>query len=250
MPRLSIFLTALLAGSMAIPSPALGQRGRRGTPSPGAPRRGGPAARPRGVVARDIMNRLSLEQQDRIRTASRELREQLLEINRLRQIGSDSPDYRSAQELITTHAETALKLSADIYARVETYGIGTSIVDQQQALALVRNGLPPDERNVLIDAGFPEKDVADISAEIQLLGRTPMPKTRVADERNGLEAARRTDYIGKTLKIGGGALLIGVDTTSRFIPIVSTATAIEAVTSIASGMDMIADGLDTKPPSQ
>ncbi len=62
------------------------------------------------------------------------------------------------------------------------------------------------------------------------------------DQQNKLNKADPKMAPSKIVKIGAGALLVGFDIGSRFIPMLNAVTAQQAVTSVASGVVLVADG--------
>ena len=105
---------------------------------------------------------------------------------------------------------------------------------------LLANGLSAGDREALHEAGFTREEIADLSATIRVMSVRGLPDQKITIPKDPKTAT------GAVLKIGAGALLIGVDIGSRFIPLLNAVTTFEAISSVAGGTALVADGIAPK----
>ncbi|HEY3826476.1 MAG TPA: hypothetical protein VGL82_18060 [Bryobacteraceae bacterium] len=197
--------------------------------------------------AQAAMERMQPDQ-TKIRDLANSLKQAILELNRLRRIPQNDPDFKSVSSAIAAQDQKILKLAAVVYGLAKEDGLADAIVNQERSLqALLANGLPARERQVLSDAGFSELDIAELSVTVQLKSAESLPHLDTSDQRKKLDSAGSKISPASVIKIAAGALLISVDIGSRFIPLLNAVTAFEAFGSVAGGMEMVADGLEPKP---
>jgi hypothetical protein len=200
--------------------------------------------------AQAAMERMQPDQA-KIRDLAASLKQAILELNQLRQVPQSDPEFKNVPAAIDTQDQRILKLAAVIYGLVGDDGLADAIVNQRQSLqALLATGLPARERQVLIDAGFTDLDVAELSVTVQLKAEAALAHLDTSDQRKRLDSADKKVSPASVVKIAAGALLIGVDVGSRFIPMLNAVTAFEAFGSVAGGMGMVADGLEPKPATE
>src|SRR5438309_370024 len=170
--------------------------------------------------AQEAMER-ARKDQDQVRDLSAKLKEALLELNRLKQVPPSDPQYKAVPDLIARQSAVVLQLASAIYSIVQGNGLASAVLDQRQSLqGLMTNGLPARERQELADAGFTPTDIAELSVTIQLHGMETLNRLNPVEQKKQLETAvggAARARIATVLKIGGGALLIGLDVGSRFI---------------------------------
>ena len=176
------------------------------------------------------------------------MKEELLTLNRLRQVQPNDPDYKAVPTQIAVQDEKVLQLSATILSLIQESGLPDAILDQRQQIrTLMKNGLPDSERQALREAGFTSGEIADLSAVIQLKAPDALANVDFDNQTKKTESMKGSAPTRSVVKIGAGALLIGVDIGSRFIPLLNAVTAFEAITSVASGAVLVEDGLKPAP---
>jgi len=210
-----------------------------------------PRPGPRGPSPAQKALERATKDQDQIRALSAKLKDSLLELNKLRQIPPNDPQYKNVGDLIAKQNLVVLQLASAIYALAQGNGLAAAVVEQRQSLqGLIVNGLPARERQTLLDAGLTLSDVAELSVAIQLYGDEALRSMDPVGQRKQLEVSATQGAkmsTAKVVKIGAGALLIGVDVGSRFIPLLNVVTAFEAISSVAGGMIAISDALSDRP---
>jgi hypothetical protein len=187
--------------------------------------------------------------QPKIQDLSLRLKQELLTLNQLRRVPPNDPGYKNVPAQIVAQNEKVLQLAATIFGLLQGSGLPEIIASQrQQITALTKNGLPERERQVLVEAGFTGMDIAALSTVIQLSATDSPAKVDFGSSTKEIASKKGTTPTMSVVKIGAGALLIGFDIGSRFIPLLNAVTAFEAITSVSSGIVLVEDGLKPAVP--